>query len=76
MSNEFRSFYLKEIQAKINEKAVEIMIQPQKLFLGDQAQKVESLSLLNDRISHFNDGVRSLAIVLINAFEKDGEECE
>lgn len=76
MSSEFKSFYLKEIQAKINEKAVEIMIQPQKLFLGDQAQKVESLSLLNDRISHFNDGVRSLALVLINAFAKDGDDDE
>jgi len=49
-------------------------MQPQKLFLGDQAQKVESLSQLNDRVAQYNEGIRSLAIVLTNKLEKDGED--
>ena len=44
------------------------------LFLGDQAQKVESLSQLNDRVAQYNEGIRSLAIVLTNELEKDGED--
>lgn len=73
MSNEYKSFYMKEIQDIINKSALSIMMQPQKLFLGDQVQKVESLSQLNDRIAQFNDGVRSLAVYLNNVLEKDGE---
>ena len=73
MANEYKSFYLKDIQDIINNAALSIMMQPQKLFLGDQAQKVESLAQLNDRIAQFNDGVRSLAVYLNAVLEKDGE---
>ena len=73
MGNEYKSFYLKDIQDIINKAALNIMMQPQKLFLGDQSHKVESLAQLNDRIAQFNDGVRSLAVYLNVALEKDGE---
>ena len=73
MANEYKSFYLKDIQDIINNAALSIMMQPQKLFLGDQAQKVESLAQLNDRVAQFNDGVRSLAVYLNAVLEKDGE---
>jgi hypothetical protein len=73
MANEYKSFYLKEIQDIINKAALSIMMQPQKLFLGEQAQKVESLTQLNDRISQYNDGIRALAVYLNNVLEKDGE---
>lgn len=76
MANEYKSFYLKEIQDIINKTALSIMIQPQKLFLGEQAQKVESLEHINDRIAYYNDGIRALALVLINAFAKDGDDDE
>lgn len=73
MANEYKSFYLKDLQAIINHAALSIMMQPQKLFLGEQARNVESLSQLNDRISQFNDGVRSLAVYLNNVLAKDGD---
>ncbi len=73
MANEYKSFYLNEIRDIINKSALSIMMQPQKLFLGEQAQKVESLTQLNDRISQYNDGIRSLAVYLNSMLEKDGE---
>ena len=76
MSNQYKSYYLKDLQDIINKSAIAIMMQPQKLFLVDQAQKVESLQQLNDRIAHFNDGVRSLAVYLVRAIEKEGEDDE
>jgi hypothetical protein len=72
MANEYKSYYLKDLIQIINQAAVSIMMQPQKLFLGEQAQKVENLAHLNDRIAHYNDGVRSLAVYLAMALEKDG----
>ena len=74
MVNGYSSYYVKDLIPIINKTAVDLMMQPQKLFLGDQAQKVESLSQLNDRIAQFNEGVRSLAVVLTNKLEKDGED--
>ena len=74
MANGYSSYYVKDLIPIINKTAVDIMMQPQKLFLGDQAQKVESLSQLNDRIAQFNEGVRSLAVVLTNKLEMDGED--
>lgn len=76
MANEYKSFYRKDLEEIINKSAIAIMMQPQKTFIGDQAQKVESLQQLNDRIAHFNDGVRSLAIYLAHALEKEGEDDE
>ena len=74
MANGYSSSYVKDLIPIINKTAVDLMMQPQRLFLGDQAQKVESLSQLNDRVAQFNEGVRSLAIVLTNTLEKDGED--
>ena len=74
MANGYSSYYVKDLIPIINKTAVDLMMQPQRLFLGDQAQKVESLSQLNDRVAQFNEGVRSLAIVLTNTLEKDGED--
>ena len=74
MANSYKSFYLKDIQHIINQAAIELLMQPQKLFLGEQAQKVESLTNLNDRIAHYNDGVRALAVYLSNKLEKDDQE--
>lgn len=76
MSNQYKSYYLKDLQDIINKSAIAIMMQPQKLFLGDQVNKVESLQQLNDRIAHFNDGIRSLAVYLTHALEKEGEDDE
>ena len=74
MANGYSSYSVKDLIPIINKTAIDLMMQPQKLFLGDQAQKVESLSQLNDRVAQFNEGVRSLAIVLTNTLEKDGED--
>jgi hypothetical protein len=74
MANGYRSYCVKDLIPIINKTAVDLMMQPQKLFLGDQAQKVESLSQLNDRVAQYNEGIRSLAIVLTNKLEKDGED--
>lgn len=74
MANGYSSYYVKDLIPIINRAAVDIMMQPQRLFLGDQARNVESLAQLNDRIAQFNEGVRSLAVVLTNRLEKDGED--
>ena len=74
MANEYKSYYVKDLIPIINKAAIDIMSQPQKLFLGDQPQKVESLAQLNDRIAQFNDGIRTLAVVLVNTLEKDGDD--
>ena len=76
MSNKYKSFYMNDLADIINKSAIAIMMQPQKLFIGDQEKKVESLQQLNDRIAHFNDGVRSLAVYLARALEKEGEDDE
>ena len=72
--SEYRTYYLKELIPIINQAAVRIMMQPQKTLLGDQASKVESLGYLNDRIAQFNDGVRSMAVYLVNVLEKDDDD--
>ena len=72
--NEYRTMYLKELIPIINQTAVSIMMQPQKTLLVEQASKEESLSQLNDRIAQFNDGVRSMAVYLVNVLEKEGED--
>ena len=74
MGNEYKSYYLKDMKDIINKSAISIMMQPQKLFLGDQTNKVESLTALNDRIAQFNDGVRAMAVYLVHVLEKDGED--
>ena len=74
MANGYSSYYVKDLIPIINKTAIDLMMQPQRLFLGDQAQKVESLSQLNDRVAQFNEGIRSLAIVLTKTLEKDGED--
>ena len=74
MANGYSSYYVKDLIPIINKTAVDLMMQPQRLFLGDQAQKVESLSQLNDRVAQFNEGIRSLAIVLTKTLENDGED--
>jgi hypothetical protein len=76
MSNEFKSFYLKDIQDIINKAALSIMMQPQRLFMNEQAQNVESLAHMNDRVSQYNDGVRALAVYLNVVLEKDGDDDE
>lgn len=76
MSNEFKSFYLKDIQDIINKAALSVMMQPQRLFVGEQAQNVESLAHMNDRVSQYNDGVRALAVYLNVVLEKDGDDDE
>ena len=50
MPNEHKSLCLKDVEALIHKTALEVMMSPQKTFIGDQASKVESLNQLNDRI--------------------------
>ena len=72
--DDYKTIYLKELLPLIDKVAISIMMQPQKLFLGQQSQNVESLSHLNDRIAHYNDGVRALAVVLTNKLKGDDDD--
>ena len=74
MASKYKTFTLDELEALINKKAVDIMMQPQKMFMGEQATKVESLGLLNDRIAQYNEGIRALAIVLVNELNKEDDD--
>ena len=73
MANEHKSFCLKDLIPIINQAAISIMMQPQKLFLGQQAQNVESLAHMNDRIAQYNDGVHALAVYLTATLTKDDD---
>ena len=62
-----------EMIAMIARKAVEIQMQPQKTFMGEQASRVESLAQMNDRVAQYNAGIQALALVLINELSKEEE---
>lgn len=74
MANDYKSFYLSDLEARISKVALDAMMSPQKTLLGDQAQKVESLSVLNDRIAQYNEGVRGMALMLQANLRKDEED--
>lgn len=74
MANEYKSFYLKDLEALTCKTMLETLMSPQKQFLGDQASKVEDLKTLNDRICHYNEGVRAMAMMLMKAIGKDDED--
>lgn len=63
-----------EMIAMIARKAIEIQMQPQKTFMGEQAGRVESLAQLNDRVAQYNAGIQALALVLINELSKEEDE--
>ena len=65
--------YADEFEKIVIKTALDIMMQPQKLFLGDQVSKVEGLAQLNDRISQYNEGIRALAAVLVNRLHTEEE---
>ena len=74
MTSDLKIYYLKDVLNIVNAAAMEIMMQPQKAFVGDQATKVESLAQMNDRVAQYNDGVRSLAVYIANKLRKEAEQ--
>lgn len=69
-------FYSNELKTMVSKAALDVMTQPQKTLLGDQVHKVESLTMLNERIGLYNSGVHDLAVYLLNLIkqaEEDGE---
>lgn len=74
MPNEYKSLYMKDVEALIHKTALEIMMSPQKTFIGDQASKVESLNQMNDRVAQFNEGVRGMALSLVKALWKADDD--
>lgn len=65
--------YADEFEKIVIKTALDIMMQPQKLFLGEQVSKVEGLAQLNDRISQYNDGIRALSAVLVSRLHTEEE---
>lgn len=62
--NKYHSFYFSELETKIREVALESMDTPS--MHGDQEN--------NARVAVYNEGIRDMAISLIDALEKEAEE--
>lgn len=67
-------FYSNELAAMVSTAALDVMKQTQNVFVADQRQKVESLTMLNERVGIYNSGVHDLAVYLLSKLEtaKDG----
>lgn len=75
MANSYTSIYLADAIALINETALRIMKKPGVMLMsGSDAQMGESVQTMNDRIAHYNEGVRNAAMVIADALEKSVED--
>ncbi len=68
MANQYKSFYLRDIQNIINKEALEAMKTPGMMIVGN---KDEPLAAINERCAHYNAGIRALAIRLNSKLEED-----
>ena len=68
-------FYSNELEAMVSKAALDVMKQTQNVFIFDQRQKVESLTMLNERVGIYNTGVHDLAAYLLNLIKQaEGNE--
>lgn len=67
-------FYSNELESLVSKAALDVMKQTQNVFVADQRQKVESLTMLNERVGIYNTGVHDLAAYLLSKLgtAKDG----
>lgn len=63
-------FYSNELEAMVSKAALDVMKQTQNVFVADQRQKVESLTMLNERVGIYNTGVHDLAAYLLNLIKQ------
>ena len=63
-------FYSNELEAMVSKAALNLMKQTQNVFVADQRQKVESLTMLNERTGIYNTGVHDLAVYLLNLIKQ------
>ena len=68
MANQYKSFYLRDIQNIINKVALEEMKTPGTMIEGRTA---DPLAIINERYAHYNAGIRALAIRLNSKLEED-----
>lgn len=72
--NDMKIYYSTDIESIISTAALDVMKQTQNVFVADQRQKVESLTMLNERVGIYNSGVHDLAVYLLSKLgtAKDG----
>ena len=72
--DDMKIYYLTELESIISKAALNVMKQTQNVFVADQRQKVESLTMLNERTGIYNTGVHDLAVYLLSILgtAKDG----
>lgn len=72
--DDMKLYYSTDIESIISKAALDVMKQTQNVFVADQRQKVESLTMLNARIAIYNTGVHDLAAYLLSKLgtAKDG----
>ena len=63
-------FYSNELETMVSKAALDVMKQTQNVFVADQRQKVESLTMLNERVGIYNTGVHDLAVYLLNLIKQ------
>ena len=74
MANKYESFYREDIERMINDQALKTMLSPVRKMNTVQQNETESFERVNDRIAQYNEGVRALAMVLVNELSRMGEE--
>jgi len=69
VANQYTSFYLEDLQKIILTEAMTSMGAP-KLHTPKNSIVADDTEAVNDRIAHYNDGIREFALKLISALEK------
>ena len=70
----YDSFYRDDLERMINDQALKTMLSPVRKMNTVQQNETESFERVNDRIAQYNEGVRALAMVLVNELNRMGEE--
>lgn len=74
MANKYESFYRDDIERMINDQALKTMLSPVRKMNTVQQNETDGFERVNDRIAQYNEGVRALAMVLVNELSRMGEE--
>lgn len=69
--NEYRIFYLKDLIPLIDRIAMETLMVP---HITEQPNASGIWNEMNASIAVFNEGVRSMAVQMLNELEKEGED--
>ena len=70
----YDSFYREDIERMINDQALKTMLSPVRKMNTVQQNETDGFERVNDRIAQYNEGVRALAMVLVNELSRMGEE--